>query len=93
MPLGRPIIGLNITQEQQQELQAMVRSRSLPTGLTLRAKIVLACAKGQGTPAVAADLGISAQTACKWRERFRVGGVAALRDEVRPGRPRTIREE
>ena len=33
------------------------------------------------------------QTACKWRERFRQGGVAALRDEARSGRPRTIREE
>jgi putative transposase len=93
MSLGRPIIGLKITEEQQRELQDMARSRSLPAGLTLRAKIVLSCARGQGTPAVASALGISAQTACKWRERFRAGGMMALCDEVRTGRPRTIREE
>ena len=73
MPLGRPIIGLTVTPEQQQELRAMARSRSLPTGLTLRAKIVLACAKGQGTPTVAADLGISAQTALQVARAFSGG--------------------
>lgn len=71
----------------------MARSRSLPAGIALRAKIVLRCVQNRGTPAVAAELGTSVQTACKWRERFRQGGVAALRDEVRSGRPRTIREE
>ena len=93
MSRGRPIVELNLNQEDHEELSAMARSRSLPAGLTLRAKIVLACAQNRGTPAVAAELGTSVQTACKWRERFRRGGVAALRDETRPGRPRTIREE
>ena len=71
----------------------MARSRSLPAGIALRARIVLRCGHNRGTPAVAAELGVSVQTACKWRERFRQGGVAALRDEVRSGRPRTIAEE
>jgi putative transposase len=93
MPRGRPIIELKITAKQQQELETMARSRSLPAGMVIRAKIVLGCGEGKGTPAVACGLGISAQTAWKWRERFRTGGVSALRDEQRAGRPRTIREE
>ena len=93
MSRGRPIIELILSQEDHDELSTMARSRSLPAGITLRAKIVLRCAQNRGTPAVAAELGTSVQTACKWRERFRQGGVAALRDEVRSGRPRTIREE
>ena len=93
MSRGRPIIELTLSQEDREELSAMARSRSLPAGITLRAKIVLRRAQNRGTSAVAAELGTSVQTACKWRERFRQGGVAALRDEVRSGRPRTIREE
>lgn len=93
MSRGCPVIELILNEAEQKELGAMARSRSLPAGITLRAKIVLACAQNRGTPAVAAELCTSVQTACKWRERFRAGGVAALRDEVRSGRPRTIREE
>ena len=93
MSRGRPIIELTLSEQDHDELSAMARSRSLPAGITLRAKIVLRCAQNRGTPAVAAELGTSVQTACKWRERFRQGGVAALCDEVRSGRPRTIREE
>ena len=93
MSQGRPIIELTLSEQDHDELSAMARSRRLPAGITLRAKIVLRCAQNRGTPVVAAALGVSVQTACKWRERFRQGGVAALRDEVRSGRPRTIREE
>jgi putative transposase len=93
MGIGRPIIGLTLNEMERDELSTMARSRSLPAGITLRAKIVLRCSQRLGTPAIAAELGVSVQTACKWRERFRQGGTAALRDEVRSGRPRTIREE
>lgn len=93
MGIGRPIIGLTLNEMERSELSTIARSRTLPAGITLRAKIVLRCGEGLGTPAIATELGTSVQTACKWRERFRKGGVAALRDEVRSGRPRTIREE
>ena len=93
MKLGRPIIGLILNETEQKELTDLVRSRSIPAGIMTRAKIVLLCGAGRSTPEVAAELKLSVQTACKWRDRFKRGGVAALRDEVRPGRPRTIGEE
>lgn len=93
MARGRPIKVLKLKEAERAELAGMAGSRSLPSGITARAKIVLQCAAGEGTPTVAASLGISVQTACKWRERFRQGGVKALSDEVRSGRPRTIGEE
>ena len=74
------------------ELSAIARSRNLPAGITLRAKIVLECAQNRGTPAVAA-LNTSVQTACKWRERLRQGDAAALRNEVCSGCPRALREK
>ena len=57
MSRGRPIIELTLSKEDREALGAMARSRSLPAGITLRAKIVLACAQNRGTPAVAAELG------------------------------------
>jgi transposase len=58
-----------------------------------RAKIVLLWSQGCSSPQISEELSVSAQTACKWRERFKAGGVDALSDEVRSGRPRTLSEQ
>ena len=39
---------------------------------------------------VAAELGVSQQMVCKWRQRFVVDRLDGLADEPRPGAPRTI---
>lgn len=56
-----------------------------------RARIVLACAE-PGTPngSVAKALGVSRPTVATWRRRFAERGPDGLRDESRPGAPRTI---
>ena len=48
MPMGRPKMELNLSADELQQLQSIVRSRSIPAALTLRAKLVLACAGGDG---------------------------------------------
>ena len=58
----------------------------------LRAQIVLAAARGRGNARIAHDLGISQDTARKWRCRFAVRGLGGLADLPRPGRPRRIGE-
>jgi transposase len=45
---------------------------------------------GQSNQAVAARLGVTAQTVGTWRERFRQGGLGALGDRPRSGQPRKI---
>jgi putative transposase len=42
---------------------------------------------------VAAEVGVTPQTAGKWRERFRTQGLMGLYDERRPGKPRTVQDE
>ncbi|MEV1242736.1 IS630 family transposase [Nonomuraea sp. NPDC049750] len=55
----------------------------------IRAKIVLACAVPEASNAqVARDLGIAVGTVRKWRAAFARGGLDALMDEVRTGRPK-----
>jgi transposase len=58
----------------------------------LRARIVLAAARGRGNERIAADLGICANTVRKWRGRFAARGLKGLNDLPRPGRPREISE-
>jgi len=73
-------------------LQAWTRSPSLTAGAALRARIVLGCAAGEGTSNLARRLGVSRPTVIAWRERYRTGGIAALADAPRSGRPRSIDE-
>jgi len=93
MPRGRPLQPLDITDHARTELEALVRSRSLPAGLVQRARIVLLSADGLTNNAVADRVGTSRQTVSKWRERFRTQGLMGLYDERRPGKPRSIRED
>src|SRR3569623_1285981 len=49
-----------------------------------------AAPQGSTNQTVTEELGITAATVCKWRGRFIRKGVDGLRDEPRPGVPRTI---
>ena len=93
MPRGRPLKALEVSQGAREELQSVVRSRSLPAGLVRRAEIVLLCADGLDNQAVAERVRTSRQTVGKWRERFRTQGLMGLYDERKPGRPRSIEDD
>ena len=93
MPRGRPLKALEVSQGAREELQSLVRSRSLPAGLVRRAEIVLLCADGLDNQAVAERVRTSRQTVGKWRERFRIQGLMGLYDERKPGRPRSIEDD
>jgi len=56
----------------------------------LRARIVLAAARGRASAQIAAELGVSVDTVRKWRGRFAARGLAGLKDLPRSGRPRRI---
>ena len=56
----------------------------------MRARIVLACAEDSQNKEVAAKLGVVEMTVGKWRRRFVQDRLEGLRDEPRPGAPRTI---
>jgi transposase len=61
--------------------------------LAQRARIVLTCAAGLENKAVARLLDVHAMTVSKWRRRFQAQRVEGLRDDPRPGAPRTIEDE
>src|SRR6266545_425307 len=68
-------------------LKRLERSQTAPWRQVLRAKIVLLAARPLPNAQIAARLGITADTARKWRGRFAAQGMAGLADRKRPGRP------
>jgi putative transposase len=93
MAMGRPKAELVLNEAEKAELSSFARSRSLPAAMSLRARIVLACAAGEDNRAVGRRFECTHATVGKWRERFRKHRIAGLYDELRPGKPRTIDDE
>jgi putative transposase len=93
MSSGRPKLPIILTDEEQKQLESIVRSRSLPYGLVTRARIVLLAAQALSNRAIAEKVGLSFQSVCKWRGRYLQHGLSGLYDEIRPGRPRSISDE
>jgi putative transposase len=85
---------VELSESERAELVAMARSRSIPAALSLRARIVLACAEAGVTAMdIAEQLSINRGTVAKWRDRYIEHRIRGLYDELRPGRPRTVDDE
>ena len=81
---------IGLTEAERAELRGLAARRNTAQALALRARIVLASATGAQHRRVAAELGCDPQTVRKWRGRFLDRRVDGLRDEPRPGAPRTV---
>jgi transposase len=81
---------LELTVEERDALQGLVRRPKTAQALALRARIVLACAEGESNSEVSRRLGVSLPTVGKWRKRFVAQRLDGLLDEPRPGAPRKI---
>lgn len=85
---------IELTKEQRCELQRLVNGRRTEVRVVLRARIVLAAARGLENKEIAADLGVSREAVGRWRSRFIEGGVEAiLKDLPRSGRKPTARSK
>ena len=85
-------VPVTLTAAERKTLKIRARGAKTPHRDRLRAQIVLAAARGRANARIAADLGISEDTARKWRGRFADRGLAGLEDLPRAGRPRLISE-
>lgn len=83
---------LVLTEGDRPQLEVMTRSESVRDGLAARARIVLLAADGLSNAEIARRTGASRPTVLEWRVRYQQGGVAALHDLPRSGRPCKIDE-
>ena len=61
---------VELSPELRQDLEALLRRRSLPQQLALRARIVLAAADGDNNSQIARSLGLEVDTVRLWRTRW-----------------------
>jgi transposase len=76
----------------RQRLADLARLPSVPSGLAKRARMVLLAAEGMPNAQIARTVGVSRPTVIGWRDRYQRGGIAALEDGPRSGRPPEISE-
>jgi transposase len=87
---GRRLTAIILSEAEREELTSLARRGKTAQAIAMRARIILSCAAGQLNKDVAAGLRVHPMTVGKWRGRFLLHRVDGLRDEPRPGAPRTI---
>ncbi len=85
--MARPARILEMTAEGRRELETILSSRSQPSGLHVRARIVLQCMEGGKLADIARANRVSIPTVIRWRDRYFESGIAGLSDHSRTGRP------
>ena len=82
-----------LTAEQREQLEGIAKSRTMPAGLVLRARVILLSATDKSNQQIMQELGVSHGMVWKWQRRFLDQGISGLNDELRAGRPRSISDE
>ena len=91
--MARPVSRIELTSDQRQSLQQLARRPTTPQRTALRARIILACARGLSQHALAAEVGVRRRIVSKWCARFRQRGLDGLQDAKGRGRKPTLPEE
>src|SRR5215216_4898049 len=87
---GRPTNAIVLSDDERETLERWARRPKSSDALSMRCRIVLACAEGATNREVAGGLGLHENTVSKWRRRFVELRLDGLWDEPRPGAPRTV---
>jgi putative transposase len=93
---------LTLSEQEQKELEALVRRHSTPQQVALRGRMILTAASGKNNSQIARELEVCVDTVRSWRTRW-IGLQAVplkelpvserLSDIQRPGRPSEITAE
>lgn len=84
---------IELSLQQRTELAKVARSRRTPQAVAMRARVILMTADGVSPGEIGDRLKISQPTVRKWRARYAEDGMAGLRNEPRPGRPRSLDDQ
>lgn len=80
-------MGLMLPATDRNVLTSMLRSTTVPAGLVRRARVILALADGESYDSIATAHGVTDAFVARWKRRFVEGGLLALGDLPRSGRP------
>src|SRR5262245_4187222 len=80
---------VNLTESELKRLEEWIRAGSTPQQVVLRARIILAAAKGEQDRQISAELQVQWRTVARWRQRAREQGIGCVW-EIAPGRGRRV---
>jgi transposase len=83
----RSAVPVSLRACERHRLKKMAYGHKTPHQLRCRAEVVLAAARGHSNARIARDTGLHLDTVRTWRGRFASGGLPALADRKRSGRP------
>jgi len=86
MPRTSPF-RIELTPQEQAQLETIARRYTSPYYSVVRAKIVLLAAQDLDNAEIADRLDLPRQVVSKWRKRFFQEGLGGLEDRPRGGRP------
>ena len=79
-----------LSDQERATLEALTRRTTVAVGQVRRARMVLLAADGMPLDRIAREMGADRTIVRTWVDRYRVGGLDALQDRPRAGRPRTF---
>jgi transposase len=79
-----------LSAKERAALEALTRRTTVAAGLVRRARMVLLADEGIPLDQIARTVGADRTIVRTWIDRYRAGGLAALQDRPRSGRPRTF---
>jgi transposase len=88
--VARSAATIELSDQEEAELRAVLRRPSGSQQEAMRARIVLRAAEGATNTQIAAEVGVSLPTVGLWRRNFSERGLAGLETAPRAGRPREI---
>jgi transposase len=88
--VARTAATIELSEQEEAELRAVVRRPSVSQQQAMRARIVLRAADGASNTQIAAEMAVSLPTVGLWRRNFSERGLEGLQTAPRTGRPREI---
>jgi transposase len=91
--VARAAAVIELSEEEERDLRAVLRTPSASQQLAMRARIVLRAADGLSNTGIAREVGVSLPTVGLWRRNFSERRLEGLKDAPRSGRPRAIDDD
>jgi len=84
--MAKPLPKINLTKEEKDVLNRIIKKRTSPQGIAQRAQIVLLADQMKSTDEIMRTLSVSKTTVVKWRQNFAEKRIDGLKDAPRSGR-------
>jgi transposase len=91
--VARAAAVIELSEEEERDLRAVLRTPSASQQQAVRARIVLRAADGVSNSEIAREVGVSLPTVGLWRRNFSERRMEGLQDAPRSGRPRAIDDD